>query len=86
MGIQKGFPEEILDQKADPISGLPQANHKEKPECSGAFEDCNRKVHKPGPPRASRACPGSWSEPCCAPYKPFLPPLERNLGTMQGPH
>lgn len=30
MGIQKGFPEEvILEQKADTISGLPQANHKE---------------------------------------------------------
>lgn len=30
MGIQKGLPEEvILEQKVDPISGLPQANHKE---------------------------------------------------------
>lgn len=38
VGIQKGFPEEeILDQKADPIGGLPQANHKERGrQCSEA--------------------------------------------------
>lgn len=44
MGIQEGFPEEvILEQKVDPISGLPQDNHKGRRRlCLGAFEDCSR--------------------------------------------
>lgn len=67
MGIQEGFPEEvILEKKADPISGLPQDNHKGRRRlCLGAFEDCSREGHKPEPRlRASRASSGSWSQAC----------------------